>query len=265
MTNNQILQADLLDILFEHRNKDYGAYPLRKNYNQRLQWSLAISLSLAFVVLFIRAGKGNTTNEPPLKPDVTLHAIELPKEKRTAPPPQQKKVLQMAQIKDVPIKIVPNDQVKKPEVPTISDLQNELISTVNKTGVAANGITEGANPANGNENSNNKTGNGKPEFHPISSDAQFPGGVESFKKFLSKYLVTPDDLELDEKKTVLVRFKVDIDGSISEAQIIQSGGDKFDKEVLRVLNKMPKWIPATQNGVKVATWFTQPVTFIGVE
>jgi hypothetical protein len=42
MTNNEILQADLLDILFEHRNKAYGAYALRRNYNDRLQWALGI-------------------------------------------------------------------------------------------------------------------------------------------------------------------------------------------------------------------------------
>ena len=50
MTNKEILQADLLDILFENRNKAYGAYALRKNYNHRLQWALGISLSL---VLFL--------------------------------------------------------------------------------------------------------------------------------------------------------------------------------------------------------------------
>ncbi len=58
---------------------------------------------------------------------------------------------------------------------------------------------------------------------------------------------------------------VDIDGSISKAEIVQSGGDKFDREVIRVLHKMPKWVPAMQNGIKLAAWFTQPVTFIGIE
>ena len=266
MTNKEILQADLLDILFEHRNKAYGAYALRKNYNQRLQWALAISLSLAFVVLLIGVGKGSTNDKPPATPGVILHAIELPKQKpATTPSPQPKRVLKVAQIKDVPIKIVPNDQVKKPEVPTINDLENALISTVNKTGTGANGIPEASNPGTDDQNSKNTRGNREPEFHPTSSEAQFPGGVESFKKFLSKNLVTPDDLQVGEKKTVLVRFKVDVDGLISSAQIVQSGGEKYDREVLRVLNKMPKWVPATQNGVKVPTWFTQPVSFIGVE
>src|SRR6266498_1137592 len=82
-------------------------------------------------------------------------------------------------------------------------------------------------------------------------------------KFLMKYLVTPDELEAGEKKIVLVRFMVDAEGTISKTEIVQTGGDKFDREVIRVLNKMPKWIPAMQNGAKVTTWFTQPVSFIG--
>jgi len=47
--------------------------------------------------------------------------------------------------------------------------------------------------------------------------------------------------------------------------VLQSDGDDYSREVIRVLAKMPKWVPAMQNGTKVATWFTQPVSFIGVE
>ena len=97
------------------------------------------------------------------------------------------------------------------------------------------------------------------------SDAQFPGGKEAFAKFLTKYLITPGELEAGEKKTVLVRFMVDADGTISKTEILQSDGEDYSREVIRVLAKMPKWIPAMQNGTKVATWFTQPVSFIGVE
>ena len=97
------------------------------------------------------------------------------------------------------------------------------------------------------------------------SDAQYPGGKEAFAKFLTKYLITPGELEAGEKKTVLVRFMVDADGTISKTEVLQSDGEDYSREVIRVLAKMPKWIPAMQNGTKVATWFTQPVSFIGVE
>jgi len=58
---------------------------------------------------------------------------------------------------------------------------------------------------------------------------------------------------------------VDVDGSISKTEIVQSGGERFDKEVIRVLKKMPKWIPAEQNNVKVPVYFTQVVTFVGID
>src|SRR5436190_4500501 len=69
MTNNEILYADLLDILFENRNKAYGAHALRKNYNHRLQWALGISLSLVFLLLIIQKyGRVETISKEP-RPD----------------------------------------------------------------------------------------------------------------------------------------------------------------------------------------------------
>jgi len=64
---------------------------------------------------------------------------------------------------------------------------------------------------------------------------------------------------------MLVRSMVDADGTISKIEVLQSDGDDFRKEVMGVLLEMLKWVPAMQNGRKVATWFTQPVSFIGVE
>jgi protein TonB len=168
-------------------------------------------------------------------------------------------------VKSTRITIVPNDQVKQPEVPTVKDLQNAVTSTINQAGDIPNGLAQPSKASSEGENGTGKKEHDEVDFHPSSTDAQFPGGAEGFKKFMTRYLVTPDELEIGERKTVLVRFEVDVDGSISNTEIMQTGGDRFDKEVLRVLSKMPKWIPATQNGVKVATWFTQPVTFIGVE
>ena len=93
----------------------------------------------------------------------------------------------------------------------------------------------------------------------------FPGGLEALTLFFSRNLSSPTDLEPGEKKVVLVRFVVGADGSITKAEIIQSGGDDYDREVLRAFKRMPRWNPAIQNGNKIAVSFTQPVTFVGVE
>jgi protein TonB len=263
MTNKEILQADLLDIIFENRNKAYGAYALRKTYHYRLQWALGISLSLIFLLLMIRFGKENPGGEDDRKKsEIILSTIEIPKPKTETP--QFRKPPEGAQIRNTRIEIVTDDRVKKPEVPTPNELQSALTSTVNRTGIPPDSLKGLSATTNNNEGSS-KQSSPQTEIRSTSSEAQFPGGKEAFAKFLTKYLITPDDLEAGEKKIVLVRFMVDIDGTISKIEITQSDADEYGKEVVRVLNKMPKWIPAMQNGIRTATWFTQPVTFIGVE
>ena len=75
----------------------------------------------------------------------------------------------------------------------------------------------------------------------------------------------PDDLQAGEKKKVLIRFQVDADGSVTGFEVLQSAGNTYDNEVIRVLKKMPKWKPAIQNNLPVSRSFTQPVIFMGVE
>ena len=106
--------------------------------------------------------------------------------------------------------------------------------------------------------------NPRREMQPVCR-AEFPGGQSAWMAFLSKHLRTPDELNAGEKRTVLVRFTVSAEGSISNFEIIRSGGDAFDNEVVRVLKKMPKWKPAFQNGHNVSVIFTQPVTFMAFE
>ncbi|HEV8286076.1 MAG TPA: TonB family protein [Chitinophagaceae bacterium] len=265
MTNKEILHADLLDILFENRNKAYGAYALRKNYNHRLQWALGISLSLVLFLSFAFSTKQKAYGRPVFNErELTVVTDDpekiKPKEPETTKPKEQPR---MAEIKSTDqIKIV-NDN-EKTDVPDQDDINKAIVSNQTIDGLPSDGTAQISNNAT-NDNENNK-----PPIETIvekkpSYDAHFPGGKEAFANFLQKYLTTPGDLEPEEKKTVLVRFMVDSDGSISETKIVQSGGDIYDREVIRVLRKMPKWIPAMQNGINVTTWFTQPVTFIGIE
>jgi protein TonB len=75
----------------------------------------------------------------------------------------------------------------------------------------------------------------------------------------------PADLQPGERRTVQVRFQVSAEGEITKFEILQSGGSIFDREVIRVLKKMPKWKPAIQNGRPIAISFVQPVTFQAIE
>jgi protein TonB len=265
MTNKEILHADLLDILFENRNKAYGAYALRKYYNHRLQWALGISLSLASLLVMINfSGTKNSFNPFDKDKGLKLSTVQLPEPEKPDPPkpkpqPQKAQTTYTSQIKIV-------DDNQKTDMPEKDLLDKTLISTTTIGGVFS-GETVDINNNIANGNGNNAKKEKADEEAPVftHSEAQFPGGREAFAYFLKRYLNTPYDLEAGEKKVVIVRFMVDIDGLISRIEVVQSGGEKYDREVIRVLRKMPKWTPAMQNGISAATYFTQPVTFIGVE
>lgn len=102
-------------------------------------------------------------------------------------------------------------------------------------------------------------------FMPVETPPSFPGGIAAWLNFLKKYLQSPEELDAGQKVEVRVNFRIDKEGTLSGFEIVQSGGKLFDKEVLRVMKKMPGWIPALQNQSRVAVYYTQPVIFMGVK
>lgn len=267
MNSQQLLHADVLDILFEHRNKSYGAYQLRRTYNQRLLLSLAISFAAVFLLLLLLPSKGKQNVLPSYKNDeVHVRIIEtVPPPVETPPPPPQQAAPApaVAQIQYNNIAIAPDVQVTD-EVPP-----QELI-----TGSAISDVTKAGNPDIG-FGPPVSNGNGEGAVTPekieeeatvgITAAPHFPGGTAAWLRFLSRNLRAPAGMEAGEKKSVLVRFLVGADGSITQFEVLQSGGAAFDREVIRVLKNGPKWAPALQNGRPVSTTFTQPVTFVSSE
>lgn len=269
MTNKEILQADMLDILFEHRNKIYGAYVLRKEYNNRLGTALGIALSIvSFIIVLTTFRKGNEKSESTFEKDggVVLSPVELPVDPPPETLPEETERPQPVREVDYQTEIIIVDDANADDLPDMDAIMNAEISDRNIAGPPVDGIQRQVNETNVTGNTN---GINHPETHTNlnlpSYPPAFPGGEAAWLGFLRKFLQAPADLEPGERKEVRVRFWIDEEGSFSKFEIIQSGGRDFDKEVLRVMKKMPKWEPAMQNGRKVAVAFTQPVTFIGVE
>jgi protein TonB len=150
----------------------------------------------------------------------------------------------------------------------LARIGNKVISDTTQDGPKYNGIPaviiKQVETGNGNGN-NTGPSQTQPDFTANERAPEFPGGPDALKRFLAKNLTTPSDLEDGEKKTVHIRFKVDKDGSVNTFEIITSGGNEFDNEVVRVCKKMPRWLPAHQNGINVPVSYLLPVTFIGVE
>ncbi len=274
MTNNEILNANLLDIVFENRNKDYGAYALRKGYNTRMLAALGAGLSV--ILLFILASAANkkeNISKPVVntKEGIVIRTIEMPKEKIKEPEKpkevvKQKPVQKVATIKYTTPVIKKDPDVKNMMVAT-KELDGKEISDKTSDGKVADNIVvldkkPVEDPGTGTITT---SGPSQPDFVAEEKDPQFPGGQEALKQFLARYLGSPGDLEEGEKKVVKVKFKVEKDGTVTALEIVSSGGNDFDREVVRVCKKMPRWIPAVQNGINVPVSYVLPVTFIGTE
>jgi protein TonB len=261
MTSNEILKADVLDIVFDNRNKNYGAYLLRKNYNNRLVIALGGMLGFVLVLVVLvnlnpRVGQviSNIINRGDT---VTLSAVEFPPPQppAVAPPPR----LNVRQINNSRFEIV--DQPTT--VPTQTSIEGAAISNINVDGIDVNETPSVLPIGTVVEQSIVETA--PPPPPAPSTAAEFPGGQKKWMEFLNRHLRTPAELETGQKKNVLVRFAVGEDGTVTQFEIVQSGGTSFDNEVIRVLKKMPKWKPAVQNGRNVSVMFTQPVTFVAFE
>lgn len=272
MTNTEIIQASHLDIIFENRNKAYGAYALRKGYNTRLLIALGAAMSVMLLLVVGSLLNSKNVSVVPVKKnreELVIRAIVMPREKPKEPEKpretvKSKPVKRVAEIKYTNVINIKKDNLVKEVMPPVDNLTGKLTSTQNVMGIPDDHkVKEIPNPTE-NGNGSGPSQPNEVEFKIQEKDPEFPGGAEAMKKFLARYLNTPEQLEDGEKKVVKIRFKVDKDGSVNTFEIVTSGGNLFDSEVVRVCKKMPRWTPAIQNGINVPVSYVLPITFIGV-
>jgi len=266
MNAETILQSDVLDILFENRNKQYGAYPLRKEYNNRLIKALSIMISIVLLLLawdYIQKNikpKTNITIIPGLT-DTAIHLTQVQIPKEIHPPSVHPHV---ASITNPPPVIVP-DHFVTDTMHTIDDLTNKVISDVTTDGPSAtsdNMVTTSKEPGTVTTNAEplpvpEPAVINNPEVMP-----EFPGGTAALLRFLGKNLQVPEDaVEAGQRVRVPVSFVVNKDGNLSDVEFLSQPDNVFKKEILRVIARMPKWKPGSQHGKTVAVYYTIPVIF----
>ena len=274
MEKNLILKSDILDIIFEKRNKLYGAYNLRKFYPNRLKLALGfmfiIAISFSAFTLIPEKDKGVIT-----KPYVFTE-VELKKAQDKPKEPEQKKEVVKAEkkpeTKPTPVtqkqftnnlKVVANNE----KTDTIVTLQpTDVIST--KTFVATNPGAPFVEPAKAEPGGGGteKTITAIDKTSPMDGDAvdvlpSYPGGMDALRKFLQKHLQAPDELEGGQSVSVRVKFVVDYTGKLKSFVTVQDGGLAYNNEVVRVLKKMPDWVPGKTKGENVSVYYVIPVRF----
>ena len=261
------MQSDLLDILFENRNKTYGAYALRRSYNKTMASAITITLFIAIAFSVIQlthhATQRDLMHQFIIPPDNVFSKIDPVKPLPDNPSPQCAEA-HTRQIISTPPVIV-ND-VPETQMPTVEEIDKSIIGKTNIDGDDPTGeVPPPVGMQEGSGITTTQTIESKPDDSPLpwaQVMPEYPGGLDALRKFMLKNLKQPDDLQPGEKIIVTASFVVNKNGRIEGVKIINSGRPDLDREVQRVINKMPLWRPGIQNGNTVAVYFNLPVTFM---
>jgi protein TonB len=269
MEANKILSADILDLVFEGRNKDYGAYDLRRTYNKRIIMALVITASIALLALLgsILASnfKSKDDNKQVIK-EVTIEDLKQEEDKPEPPPPPPPKPPDPPKIemtKFTPPKIVKDEEVEEPP-PVVEELKETKIDVVTQEGIKDEGIIAPAVIDDGKGIVEEKKEDENKIFEKVEIEATFKGGESAWRKYLERNLnpsAPVDNGAPEGLYTVYVQFVVSKDGSISDVRALTKHGYGMEEEAVRVIKKGPAWVPAIQNGRSVNAYRKQPITF----
>lgn len=270
MESSTILTADVLDILFEGRNKEYGAYDLRRTYGKRLALSITVMLSaiaMLFVGFAFAGKKTQVAKEFILGPDVILESPPPVEKPIKLPPPPAKQApppVQVQTLKVTPPRIVPDAQVPQTEMPPVEEQEHVRIGTETKNGVPGDDLVIPPGDVNG-QNIIEKPQKADEDEDAIrlkvEIESEYPGGTAAWQRFLYKNIRYPQAaVENGIQGFVVVQFIVDREGNVSNVEAV-SGPEELRAEAVRVIKKSGKWTPAIQNGHKVRSYKKQPIGF----
>jgi len=266
-----ILHADPLDLLFENRNKSYGAYPLRKYYPQRLMIAMGIIMSLVVLISFTCLYPDSSlllTQKHPAVPDIRITECNVLPEVKPPVPTVRPYIPKPPAITIYTNPVIVADRNVPEPMPTIEKIETNAIGLKTTAGSPDNGEP----PAIGNTIGTTTTQNAEPvenknEVLQIAEIMpEFPGGTEALKRFLIRNLRMPENnLEEGAQVKVIARFVVGADGRVRDIEITLPADAEFNAEVKRVITKMPDWKPGSQNHRNVAVYFNLPVNFVRPE
>lgn len=270
MNANEILKSDLLDIIFNGRNKEYGAYELRRSYNRRITIALVGMIVIVLLILGARALSDQFSGQEDAQEmqvaESTLQQLQ-PEEPPPPPPPPPKlpPPPPVATVAFTPPKVVKDEEVVKPP-PEVKELEEKKIDIKTVEGTKDLGIVAPPSEEVGTQvvaAPVEKKEDPDKIFTKVEKEASFPGGAGAWSKYVSKAITSQlDEFTESDYGTVTVKFVVDKNGAVSDVQALTMKGSKLAEIAVNAIRKGPKWIPAQQNGRYVNAYRLQPVTLL---
>jgi protein TonB len=256
-----MMAYDFNDIVFEGRNKEYGAYEIRRRYPKHVRNSLIIAIcSFVFILFLPKIIQWITPKEEvmDIAPKmVTINTLDAPPpldESKPPPPPPPMDQPQPKVEQYVP-PVITDKKVDAPPPPKNEDLQKVQTSDINQEGTDVKFEPPKDEVVFKKPDDDNKI------YEVVPQQAEFPGGMDNFRKFLLDNLTYPQ-FAYDNRiqGQVWLEATVSKDGSLSDIKVLKGNSALVD-EAIRVLKKSPKWQPGMMNGHIVNSKIRVPITF----
>ena len=275
MAKIDLISNEWADIVFQGRNKVYGAYQLRRGTGKRNIWAMVFVAAVAAVTYLGLAAYNSYQAAQKAKFEAEMEAslIETKKEAKVEKKTETPKVEQVQKVEKVkssiaftPPVIKKDSEVKPEEEMKTQDELKETKTAIGAFDVKGNDESGGtvlkaveniATPEPPKQEAEqNKV------FDVVEQQPQFPGGMGALNQWLGSNIKYPAiAAENGIEGRVIVQFVVERDGSVSGVHVVRGVDPSLDKEATRVVAQMPKWIPGKQNGSAVRVKYTVPVTF----
>ena len=272
MANIDLTTNGWVDLIFEGRNQSYGAYKLRRNTPKRNIYSIIVIALLAVLFIGIYVAKSaydqyqlthqkneqvtelSALNKPEKKAEVKRRDIQIPKEKQEVVQEVKSSIKFTAPVIKKDNEVKPEDEMKT---------QDQLM----QTNTAIGALDVKGNSDNGavlqvaQRVADEPVKPDKPEvenkvFDVVEQMPSFPGGNAALMKYLGDNIKYPVVAQENGVSCVVER-----DGSITDVKVVRSVDPSLDREAVRVVSTMPKWIPGKQNGSAVRVKYNVPVAF----
>jgi protein TonB len=256
MANEKINAPAFDDIVFEVRNKEYGAYKLRKKYNRTVLIALSIGiviLATAIITPFISAKAAeNSKKRAERQVVIKMENLDTPHDVVAPPPPPPPPPTDVVQQqKYVPPQVV--DSIKPEDVKQLMTADQAQTEVTNKEVVEnVAQVTEEVQEAEK-----------EPEpFVVVEEMPTFPGGDVALLKYIGEHTQYPEVAkENNIQGRVIIRFCVTAKGGVSQVSVLKGVDPELDKEAIRVVNTLPPFKPGKQGGKPVPVWYMVPITF----
>jgi periplasmic protein TonB len=259
--NNYVSISDFNDLVFEHKNRDYGAYQLRKRYNRAVITGTIIASLLAVVVILIpflaRPSSERIISGGGGYIQVRMDKLQPPPEEiyvppAPPPPPASKMPVPVEYVAPVIVdSIVPPDQTQIITDAALASSESDIIDVTAGSGFGDDLLSGG-----------DGSGNEEPLFI-VEVMPTFKGGdLNKFRDWVGQRTRYPEEAITNKiRGTVFLTFIVEKDGSVSSVTVIKGVHPMLDDEAVRAISESPKWSPGLQRGQPVRVRFQIPLSF----